>query len=210
VSNVERTSSSGDTRERILEHAADLFAARGYHGTSTREIASRVGIRQPSLFHHFASKRHILAELLERDLVPTLQRLRRNEGSEPAVRLYAYLLEDVAALVEYPFDVRGLYNDEVLAMEGFAPQSKLRHDLREETAALIAAGTSSGVFREIDPHFARRVVTGMLLDTIWASSTREGAENRPAEVADFVTLGMLRDRGELDRIRREARALLSG
>ena len=190
--------------------AADLFAARGYHGTSTREIARRVGIRQPSLFHHFPTKRHILAELLERDLVPTLERLRRHRRAEPAVRLYAYLLEDVAALVEYPFDVRGLYNDEVLATEAFAAQSRLRRRLREETAALVAAAVEDGTYRDVDPRFARRVITGMLLDTIWASSAREGVENRPAEVADFVTLGLLADPGDLARIRRAATDLLSG
>ena len=111
--------------------------------------------------------------------------------------------------MEYPFDVRGIYNDEVLAMEGFAPQARLRLDLREETTNLIEAGTANGTFRPVDPQFARRVITGMLLDTIWASSAREGVENRPAEVADFVTLGLLNDADDLARIRTEAKELLS-
>ena len=52
------------TRERILTEASRLFAERGYDGTSTRQIADAVGIRQPSLFHHFASKQAIMEELL--------------------------------------------------------------------------------------------------------------------------------------------------
>lgn len=203
------TRAGAETRERILECAADLFAARGYHGTSTREIARRVGIRQPSLFHHFPTKRGILAELLERDLVPALQRLRRHEHATPAVRLYAYLLEDVAALVEAPFDVRGLYNDAVLASGGLETQADLRRDLHREIQDLVAHGIAAGEFRDVNPRFARRVITGMLLDTIWASSVREGAENRPAEVADFVTLGLLSRPATLGRISDEARALLS-
>lgn len=166
-----------------------------------------VGVRQPSLFHHFPTKRSILAELLERDLVPALQRLRRHEHATPAVRLYAYLLEDVAALVEAPFDVRGLYNDAVLAEGGLELQANLRRDLHRGIQNLVADGIAAGEFRDVSPLFARRVITGMLLDTIWASSVREGARNRPSEVADFITLGLLRQPAALGHISEEARAL---
>jgi len=40
----------GGTRQQILLHAARLFGQRGYYGTTTRDIADAVGIRQPSLF----------------------------------------------------------------------------------------------------------------------------------------------------------------
>ena len=45
-----------------------MFASRGYHATTTRQIADAVGIRQPSLFHHFKSKGAILEALLRWDL----------------------------------------------------------------------------------------------------------------------------------------------
>jgi AcrR family transcriptional regulator len=202
------TSAGAATRERILECAADLFAARGYHGTSTREIARRVGIRQPSLFHHFPTKRGILAELLERDLVPALERIRRHQQATPAARLYAYLLEDVAALVEAPFDVRGLYNDAVLAAGGLEPQADLRRDLHREIHDLVADGIAAGEFRDVNPRFARRVITGMRLDTNRASSVPEGAQNRPAELADFITLRLQSQPAALGRISDEGRDLL--
>lgn len=56
------------TREKILAVAADLFARKGYAGTSTRDIASVLSIASPSLYHHFRSKGAILTELLKEPL----------------------------------------------------------------------------------------------------------------------------------------------
>jgi AcrR family transcriptional regulator len=52
-------------RAVIVEAAGRLFGERGYDGTSTRQIADAVGIKQPSLFHHFASKQAIMEALLD-------------------------------------------------------------------------------------------------------------------------------------------------
>ena len=54
-----------DTRERILGAAEQLFVERGYHATALQEVADRVGITKPALYHHFASKAEILRNLLE-------------------------------------------------------------------------------------------------------------------------------------------------
>jgi AcrR family transcriptional regulator len=48
------------TREKILEAAIDLFAERGYDGTSMRDIAGAVGIRESAIYKHYAGKDAIL------------------------------------------------------------------------------------------------------------------------------------------------------
>ena len=55
---------AGDTRAAILDAALALFAERGFFGTSTREIARRVGIRESGLYNHFANKDALLDALL--------------------------------------------------------------------------------------------------------------------------------------------------
>src|SRR5438067_8925041 len=46
----------GSTKARILGAAEEVFAARGYEGASTREIAARAGVNISSLHYHWESK----------------------------------------------------------------------------------------------------------------------------------------------------------
>ncbi len=55
----------GNTKELILEAGVDLFAEKGYQGTSVRDLAARVGIRESSLYNHFPGKEAILEGILE-------------------------------------------------------------------------------------------------------------------------------------------------
>jgi AcrR family transcriptional regulator len=51
-------------REQILDAAAELFAARGFHGVGIDDIGAAVGISGPALYRHFRSKDAMLGEML--------------------------------------------------------------------------------------------------------------------------------------------------
>jgi AcrR family transcriptional regulator len=51
-------------RDQILATAAELFAARGFHGVSVADLGRACGISGPALYKHFTGKEAILAEML--------------------------------------------------------------------------------------------------------------------------------------------------
>ena len=57
---------AGDTKERILEAALELFAHSGYLGTSMNDIAKQLGITKAALYKHYAGKQEILDSIVER------------------------------------------------------------------------------------------------------------------------------------------------
>ena len=56
----------GETKERILETALELFAQSGYLGTSMSDIAARLGITKAALYKHYAGKQEILDRIVQR------------------------------------------------------------------------------------------------------------------------------------------------
>src|SRR5215468_9214298 len=76
-------------RDQILDTAADLFAARGFHGVSVGEIGRACGISGPALYKHFESKDAVLAAMLvdisERLLAEGQARVARSSDPEEAL-----------------------------------------------------------------------------------------------------------------------------
>ncbi len=73
-------------RQQLLATAAELFAARGFHGVSVGEIGAACGVSGPALYRHFPSKDAMLAEMLVSISVELLEvgRLRVAEAGDPA------------------------------------------------------------------------------------------------------------------------------
>lgn len=51
-------------RQEILDHAIEVFAAKGAEGTSLRAIAEKIGVSHAALLHYFGSREELLVEVL--------------------------------------------------------------------------------------------------------------------------------------------------
>ncbi|NUT81673.1 TetR/AcrR family transcriptional regulator [Pseudomonas brassicacearum] len=71
---AERCSRFAESRDKALE----LFASKGFGQVGMRELASHLGLTPGSLYHHYPSKQHLLADLIEEffeELLATLGRI---------------------------------------------------------------------------------------------------------------------------------------
>jgi AcrR family transcriptional regulator len=64
----------GNRRRELLNTAARLFRRKGFHATSTRDIAAAVGMRSGSPFYHFESKGALLAAVMEEGMRAAIER----------------------------------------------------------------------------------------------------------------------------------------
>ena len=90
------------TQERLLDTAAALFWEKGYAATTTRQIASAVGIQQASLYYHVPSKEGLLYQLcvssLEQLLLDVQSALQQ---ASPPERLLAFIPVHLTTLLKH-------------------------------------------------------------------------------------------------------------
>jgi AcrR family transcriptional regulator len=76
------------TQQKILGASMLLFATRGYHRTSTAQIAARAGVSRASIFWHFSDKATLFGETCRHFLVPFRESLEGSGGdSDPRQRI---------------------------------------------------------------------------------------------------------------------------
>lgn len=139
------SSSTASARDEILDAAAALFAERGYAGTSTRSIAERVGVRQASLYYHFAGKDEILLELLETSVRPSLDFVEQlRDAPDPAAALWALAAIDVGTLLATPHNIGSLYLAHEVQEPRFESFRQHRAQLQQAYVDLAAAVRPDG------------------------------------------------------------------
>ena len=149
---IPASDTSAHPRDEILAVAAHLFVDQGYAGTSTRDIAEFVGIRQASLYYHFAGKPEILAELLEMTVRPALDRVGDLDQVEsPEAALYLLALHDATSLATLMHNIGKLPGCPDVAKTPEAQKyASARGQLRQAYGSLAVSCGSQDVTDTID------------------------------------------------------------
>ena len=190
-----------DTRDRVLQVAQALFAERGYRGTSLRDIAKRIGIKAPSLLHHFPSKQQLYIAVLDRMFESIENRANAIAwGREsPQERMRQAVADAIDFIASRPDFVRIMWKE--MADESGVGRPVLKRRLPPLFSIalnFIFRGQREGAFRpEVDPqHFMWSLnsitlgyfTTAAQVRRLWSVNLLEPTmiERRKREVIDMV------------------------
>lgn len=186
------TSTPDAVRPDIIAAATRVFSERGYHAATMTEIATEIGIRKPSLYHHvrkkedllFAIHEQLIDELLEETLAvrATAQSPARQLASilQVTMRFVARHRDGVTVFLQERSAVSGQRWTEIVAK---------RDRYEQLVSGIIAEGTASEDFIDIPPSIAAR---GVLAMANWGYTWfRPEGEMTADEVSDvFATIAL--------------------
>jgi AcrR family transcriptional regulator len=136
------------TREKLLAAAQELFAARGYHATTTALLAQRTDIAEGTIYRHFSGKDALYSAVC-RGVWERFETLASDPATASEVvrgRLAATARRFIAEAARHPSAV-WLHDRPVESTALDEPARRARERLRESLTQLIAAGKQEGTVR---------------------------------------------------------------
>ena len=152
-------------RARLLEASVRLFAARGYHGVSVRDIADALGTKPSSLYAHFKSKDELfgfLVLLANEEIARSLREATRDADLDPPSTLAALVRAYVVWHASYPtLGTVGHSDLHALSAESLGEVAELRKRTIDLFLGAIERGNDSNDFTCDHPWLAVAAIAGM-------------------------------------------------
>ncbi|MFF5991796.1 TetR/AcrR family transcriptional regulator [Prauserella flavalba] len=156
-----------ETARRLMLAGVESFAQRGYHATTTRDIASSAGMSPAALYVHFPSKAALLFAISRSGHEQALNLVQEAaESTDSPVEAMREIVErfvawharrhTVARVVQYELGALPEREYEIVA--------DLRRGIERIVRDLVARGVEEGVFTATDPGTAARAVLSLGID----------------------------------------------
>ena len=213
----------------LLERAADLFAERGFNGTTLQDVADTMGLTRAAVYHYFDSKEVLLTTLVEgitASRLSEIKAIRANRTLSPPEKLAELTRAMALNVATHAARFRLLLLSESgLPAELAARHARIRRDVLKQIAELFQEGQASGDFGETDPHLSAFALLGMCnwiamwfkpdqkqtaemvadqyAEMALSAFTRSGS--KPASSGGDVVATIERMRGDLARLERLTR-----
>lgn len=152
-------------RTQILMGAAQVFAEKGYHKATTREIATAAGVSEGTIYNYFGNKRELLLAMVDQVAMHSLKGIMQDSPPDDPYELLTALVHDRFKLVsEYGPMLAPLLSEIFTDVE-------LREALYEQVVLPVTyhlerylrKHIDSGQLREIDPVIVTRALMGALV-----------------------------------------------
>jgi len=177
-------SSEMQTRTRILQAAQRLFAAKGFEGTTTRDLAQTAGVAEVTLFRHFANKKAILVEVatsgwvdILTDLLTELSEMGSYKAIAQVMRRRMWNLQKNADTMRVCFmevqfhpDLRDRIQTEVI------------DKMNSVAEAFFQTAIDKGIYRQMDAKLGAKVFLGLFAIAGFSDNTLIEPNASPQEM----------------------------
>ncbi|HWD03152.1 MAG TPA: TetR/AcrR family transcriptional regulator [Amycolatopsis sp.] len=156
-----------ETARRLMLAGVESFAKRGYHATTTRDIAGAAGMSPAALYVHFPSKAALLFAISRSGHEQTLALVENVVGKvEDPAECIRLIVEDFVAWHARRHTVARVVQYELNALpeQEFDVVTRLRRRIERIVRDVITTGIESGAFTVPDPHTAARAVLSLGVD----------------------------------------------
>jgi AcrR family transcriptional regulator len=176
--------SEAQTRDRILNAARRLFAAQGFDGTTTRDLAQAASVAEGTLFRHFPNKKAILVEVATQgwveiltDLLTELSEMGSYKAVAQVMRRRMWNMQKNADLMRVCFmeaqfhpDLRDRIQLEVITK------------MTDVAEAFFQTAMDKGVYRKMDANLVAKVFLGMFAVAGFSNNTLMEPNASPTEM----------------------------
>lgn len=152
--------SSSERRDAIIRSAVQLFAKFGFRGTTTRELASAVGVSEPVLYQHFATKKDLYTAIVDEMVASISKRSKESLDALPPETPERQYLEVLAGIIMSWHEEFQEYSRLLMysALEGHE-FAELWHDrataeFAEKVEGYFQQCMDRGTLRQEDPHLS--------------------------------------------------------
>lgn len=188
-----RQRSQADTRARLLETAAQLFAKHGSTKTTTKDLASGAGVAVGTVYLHFKDKDELLQAVLKTALARLKQELGKQSPSESdGPTLVREKMEGLASFTQrFPDLAAVLFDAGNLTT---APGREALDFLTKSQENGLMAGITAGYYRgDLHSGLAARAMVGILLQVLgwWGQNPQAVSKTEVIEVLTEMRLNGL-------------------
>ncbi len=162
-----------NTRSRILQAALRRFSAKGYEGTTTKDLATAANVAEGTLFRHFSNKKAILVEVatvgwvdILTDLLTELSEMGSYKAVAQVMRRRMLRMQENNDLLRVCF-IEAQFHPELRDRI----QAEVIEKMTDVAEAFFQTAMDRGIYRQIDAKIVAQVFLGMFAIAGFSSQT---------------------------------------